>query len=187
MTTIDLIKKLQSLGRGFFTIADLENIIGLPRNSLKVALNRLTKQGVLERLTRGVYQLSINPAEARAVANQLYYPSYLSFETALARYGILSQIPYTQTFATIKKSKKLWLKDIEIEYSQLKKDLFFGYILTDGIYIARPEKALLDQLYLVSRGRRRLSTEELDLSVINKKILLQYAKKFPVSVQRLVK
>jgi len=187
MTTIDLIKKLQSIGRGFFSIADLEKIIGLPRNSLKVALNRLTRQGVLERLTRGVYQLSINPVEAGVVANQLYYPSYLSFETALAHYDILSQIPFTQTFATIKKSKKIWLRETEIEYTQLKKDLFFGYILTDGIYLARPEKALLDQLYLVSRGKRSLNMEELDLSGINKRILLQYAQKFPVSVQRLIK
>lgn len=184
MTTINLIKKLQSFGRGFFTIADLEKIIGLSRNSLKVALNRLIKQGVLERLTRGVYQLSISPVEAGVVANQLYYPSYLSFEAALARYGILSQIPYTQTFATIKKSKKIWLKETEIEYTQLKKELFFGYVLADGIYLARPEKALLDQLYLVSRGRRNLSMEELDLSGINKKILLRYAKKFPASVQQ---
>jgi len=29
--------------------------------------------------------------------------------------------------------------------------------------------------------------EELDLSGINKRILLQYAQKFPVSVQRLIK
>ena len=183
MTTINLIKKLQSFGRGFFTIADLEKIIGLPRNSLKVALNRLTKQGVLERLTRGVYQLSINPVEARVAANQLYYPSYLSFEAALARHGILSQIPYTQTFATIKKSKKIWLKETEIEYTQIKKELFFGYVLADGIYLARPEKALLDQLYLVSRGKRSLNLKELDLSIINKNRLFKYAKKFPAAVQ----
>lgn len=183
MTTINLIKKLQSFDSKFFTIADLEKIIDLPRNSLKVALNRLIKQGVLDRLTRGVYQLSINPADTKVVANQLYYPSYLSFEAALSKYGILSQIPYTQTFATIKKSKKIWLKETEIEYTQLKKDLFFGYVLADGINVAQPEKALLDQLYLVSRGKRRLNMEELDLNIMNKKILLQCSEKFPAAVQ----
>lgn len=186
MTTINLIKKLQSFGRGFFTMADLEKILGLPKNSLKVALSRLAKQGVLERLTRGIYQLSLSPAETMTVANQLYYPAYLSFESALSRYGILSQVPYTQTFATIKKSKKIWLKETEIEYTQLKPELFFGYILAGGIYLARPEKALLDQLYLVSRGKRSLNLKELDLNIINKSALFKFAKKFPPSVQRLL-
>src|SRR4029450_6358520 len=38
-------------------------------------------------------------------STSLDYPSYLSFESALARHGILSQIPHTFTFATTRPSK----------------------------------------------------------------------------------
>ena len=61
----------------------------------------------------------------------------------------------------------------------LPKDLFFGYTLDKGIYIAEPEKALLDELYLISRGKRTLDIKELDLGKIDKKKFDQYAKRFP--------
>lgn len=186
LTTIELIKILQSLDRGFFTVADLEKILGLSRASLKVTLNRLTNRGVLTRLKRGVYQLSLNAIDVKKIANQLYYPSYLSFETALSNYGILSQVPYTQTFATIKKSKKMTIWETEAEFTQLKRELFFGYTLTGGIYIAEPEKAILDQLYMVSRGKRTINIEELDLGKIDKEKLENYAKKFPSYILPLV-
>ena len=74
----------------------------------------------------------------------------------------------------------------EIEFTQIKKDLFFGYKLKNDIYIAEPEKALLDQLYLVTRGKRGLEFGELDLTNINNKILEKYSKKFPAYLNTLL-
>ncbi|PIZ47029.1 hypothetical protein COY29_05735 [Candidatus Woesebacteria bacterium CG_4_10_14_0_2_um_filter_39_14] len=179
LNTMDFIKTLQELDRGFFTVADFEKITGLSKNSLKVTLNRLVKQGILTRLKRGIYQLSLSAIDVKRIANQLYYPSYLSFESALSDYGLLSQIPFTQTFATTRKSKKMTIWKTEVEFTQIKKDLFFGYTLDKGIYIAEPEKALLDELYLISRGKRTLDIKELDLGKIDKKKFDQYAKRFP--------
>lgn len=184
--TIELIKKLQSLDKGYFTMADMEKVTGLPRESLKVALNRLTERGVLTRIKRGIYQLGFSPVDVPKVANQLYYPSYLSFESALSRYGILSQVPYTQTFATPKRTKRMTLWGTDAEFRQLKKELFFGYKMEDGMYLAEPEKALLDELYMVSRGKARIDIEELDLRDVNEKKLERYAAKFPSYVIGLV-
>jgi len=64
--------------------------------------------------------------------------------------------------------------------------LFFGYQLERGIYIAEPEKALLDQLYLVSRGKRSLSLQELDLRNIDKARFKAYAERFPSYVEPLI-
>lgn len=183
---MDFIRTLQELDRGFFTVADLEKITGLSKNSLKVTLNRLVKQRILTRLKRGIYQLSLSVVDVKKIANQLYYPSYLSFESALSDYSILSQIPFTQTFATTRKSKKMTIWDTEVEFTQVKKDLFFGYTFNKGIYIAEPEKALLDQLYLISRGKRTLNIKELDLRKINKEKFDQYAKRFPNYIYSLV-
>jgi len=184
--SIKFIDTLRFLEKKFFSTADLEKITGLERESLKVVLHRLVRQGVLSRLRRGVYELVVDPANIRVVANQLYYPSYVSFETALSDYGILSQIPYTVTFATTKKSKKITIRDSEVEYTQLRNDLFFGYTLNNGIYIAEPEKALLDQLYLVSRGKRSVNIKELETKPISKTKLAKYAKKYPETTGHLV-
>lgn len=183
---MDFINRLRALDRGFFTIADMEKITGLSRESLRVALTRLTAKKVLTRVKRGVYQLSLSEIDVKKIANQLYYPSYLSFETALSLYGILSQIPHTQTFASLKKSKKMVVFNTEVEFTQLKEELFFGYTLKQSIYIAEPEKALLDQLYLMSRGKRSINIEELDLQTINKEKLAEYAKKFPSYINKYV-
>ena len=86
------------------------------------------------------------------VANMLYHPSYISLETALARYGFIPEGVFqilscstlkTQTFDT--------LRGIFV-YRNIKSKLFFGYTLEqweDRHYaIAEPEKTLIDYLYL---------------------------------------
>ena len=186
-SNIKLLQTLRSLNKPYFTVADLEKVLGLKRDVLYVTLSRLVNNGTLIRLKKGIYQPEFQSLEIEKTANELYYPSYLSFESALSRYGILSQTPYTLTFATTKSSKKLTLADREIEYRQLKDDYFFGYTLENGIYIAKPEKAILDQLYMMSRGRAIGDTSEWSLVDLDKKKFLQYSKRFPGAVQNKAK
>lgn len=184
--TIELIKKLRAFNKSYFTVADLEKILGLGRDSLYVTLNRLVKSGVLERLAKNIYSLFTEAVDLEKIANELYFPSYLSFEQALSQYGILSQIPYTQTFATIRPTKKTTIRNVAVEYSHLKKELFFGYILKNGKYIAEKEKALLDQLYMVSMGKRSIDIDELDLKDLDREKLDEYAKRFPAQIKPLI-
>lgn len=184
---IDLVKKLTGFGKSYFSVADLEKILDLKKKSLYVTLHRLVKNGVLIRLRKNIYSLFTQALDYEKIANELYFPSYISFELALSEYGILSQIPYTQTLATTRPTKKTVINEIAIEYSHVPKNLFFGYVLKNGKYIATPEKALLDQLYMVSRGKRFLYIEELDLKDINKEKLKEYAKKFPSYIKPLMK
>jgi len=177
---IYLVQKLGQFNKLYWSVADLQKVLGYKsRQTLLVVLHRLVGQGVLTRMRRGIYRISIHSADTAVLANLLYRPSYLSFESALARYGMLSQIPYTVTLATTRRSKKANLDRRAVEYRQLRADLFFGHRIDEGIDIAEPEKALLDALYLMKRGRLSLPLEELDLSGLSYKKLKSYGARFP--------
>lgn len=185
-TDTELIKKLKGFNKSYFTVADLEKVLGLERDSLYVTLNRLVKSGILVRLAKNIYSPFTGAVDIKKIASEIYFPSYLSFEQALSQYGILSQIPYTQTFATTRPAKKMVIADIAVEFSHIKKELFFGFTLENGKYIAEKEKALLDELYMISMGKRSINLAELDLRDIKKDKLEEYAKKFPAPVKALL-
>jgi predicted transcriptional regulator of viral defense system len=182
-----ILKKIKEIGKDFYTIPDLEKISGLKKKSLFVALSRLEKKEEILRIAKGFYILPEQKIDAEKIATQIYAPSYVSFESALARYGILSQIPYAITLATTRKPKTISILGKLADYRRIKKELFFGFSLAEGVYAADPEKALLDTLYFVSLGRTTLSFEELDLSKIDKPKFWRYAKLYPARVQKQAK
>ena len=187
MKTIELIKVLEGLNRPFYTISDIEKVTGLSRNSLYVTLNRLVDRGVLERIGSGIYRLFITPPSIEKVASSLYIPNYLSFESALSRYGILTLVPYTLTFATTRKSKRWTIEGRDIEFRQLKRELFWGYEMEGGIYIARPEKAFLDLIYFASRGKASIDMDEIDMTKLSLSKLRELSKRFPEYTRRYLK
>ena len=177
---IQLVQRLARFNKPYWSVADLQKVLGYKsRKTLLVVLHRLVGQGVLTRMRRGIYRISIHSTDTAVVANLLYRPSYLSFESALSRYGILSQIPYTVTLATTRRSKKTTMEGTAVEYRQLRADLFFGHRIDKGLDIAEPEKALLDSLYLMKRGRLSLALDELDLSGLSSRKLKSYGTRFP--------
>jgi predicted transcriptional regulator of viral defense system len=181
---IELVRNLVRFNKAYWSVADLQKILGYQsRQTLLVALHRLVREGVLTRMRRGIYRVSLNSVEGALLANLLYTPSYLSFESALSRFGILSQVPYTITLATTRRSKKMTLDGTAVEYRQLREDLYFGHRLEKGLDIAEPEKALLDALYLMKRGKLSLALDELDLSGLSLRKSNSYGSRFPRYVQ----
>ena len=183
MKGIELLKILQKINKPFYTISDLEKITNLPRNSLYVALKRWETGEIIERVSQGIYIPMGANVSLENVAAQLYIPNYLSFESALAKYGVLNLIPYTLTFATTRKTKKYTLQKQEIEFRQISSELFFGYEMRNGIYIASPEKAFMDQIYFATRGKTTLDLDELDIKKLSIKTLKDLSNKFPTYVR----
>jgi len=186
MKAIELLKLLQKMNKPFYTIADLEKITSLPRESLYVALKRWESGGIIERVAQGIYVPMGSNISLENVAAQLYIPNYLSFESALAKYGVLNLIPYTLTFATTRKTRKYTLRKQEIEFRQISAELFFGFEMKNGMYIALPEKAFLDEVYFVIRGKAALDFDEVDIKKLSSKTLKDYSKRFPAYVQRYI-
>jgi len=179
MKGLELLKMLQKINKPFYTIADLEKITGLSRNSLYVALKRWETAEIIERVSQGIYIPMGGNVSLENVAAQLYIPNYLSFESALTKYGILNLIPYTLTFATTRKTKKYTLQKQKIEFRQISPELFFGFEMKNGMYIASPEKAFLDQVYFAARGKATLDFDEVDIKKLSIKSLKELSRKFP--------
>jgi hypothetical protein len=74
-----------------------------------------------------------------------------------------------------------------IEFRHIKEDLFFGFEVKDGVYIAKPEKAFLDMVYLSAKGKAALDLDELNLKILSKKLTSDYMKKFPSFVYKILK
>ncbi|MBS3917637.1 MAG: hypothetical protein KG012_01990 [Deltaproteobacteria bacterium] len=183
MKGIELLKVLQKINKPFYTIADLEKVTGLQRSSLYVSLKRWVAGGIIERVSQGIYLPMGSVISMETLAAQIYLPNYLSFESALAGYGILNLIPYTATFATPRKTKKFLLRKQAVEFRQITRDLFFGFEMKNGIYIASPEKAFLDEIYLFTRGKVTLDLDEIDVKKLSIKRLKDYSKPFPSYVR----
>jgi len=164
-----------------FSSESLTNVLKISKErSAFSVISRLLKSGILEKAGKNCYILVQKPAHQFLIANYYYKPSYISFESALSYYGILSQFPVEVTSATPLKTAKYDLKDKIYSYAHLKKDLFWGYDKSqEGFLIASPEKAVLDQAYLASKGLKSFPKDELDWSLVDRKKLLNYAKMYP--------
>jgi predicted transcriptional regulator of viral defense system len=183
MKGIELLRVLQKINKPFYTIADMEKITALPRESLYVALKRWEIGGIIERVAQGIYVPMGSNISLENVAAQLYIPNYLSFESALAKQGILNLIPYTLTLATTRKTKTYTIQKREIEFRQISPQLFFGFEMKNGFYIASPEKAFLDEVYFVVRGKATLDFDEADIKKLSWKTLKELSRKFPAYVR----
>lgn len=177
-------EKLLALNKRYLTGREIARVLGVTPESRRVTLSRLAKRGVLRRLRRDMYEVVLKPSDILEAANVIYQPSYLSFVYCLGKLGVLNQIAYEIEFATARKTKRVEIRRRPVVFRKIAKRLFFGYILRDNIFIAEPEKALLDTLYLRSKGLTELNEAELNLGGLSKEKLLEMAKKFPMNVQR---
>ena len=85
-------------GRHVFTKGDLAKVFHEDsERALDAGLNRLVRQGILARAVNGIYvnTLSGNPHTLECIAKAMRRGeyNYVSLESALSEYGVISQIP----------------------------------------------------------------------------------------------
>lgn len=118
---------------------------------LAVQFTRWAKSGKLIKLRRGLYALPGEEVSALAIANHLVAPSYVSGEFALSWYGLIPDAAWTIISACLCTPRvKTWKNPYgTFDYHQVKLYEGFRQIEDKGvaIYIAEPEKALLDSWY----------------------------------------
>lgn len=120
-------------------------------------LSRWVNSGNLIQLRRGLYALSERyqktPPHPFLVANRLKRASYVSLQSALEYYGLIPEYVPSVTSITTGRPGILSNPLGTYIYRHVKNGLLFGYQIIDlgdqqTAFIALPEKALLDLLYL---------------------------------------
>ena len=173
-----LIEKINKIPKTYFSLNDLSKISELNRNSLRVSVSRAIKSGQITKLTKSFYAKNIEDINWKNLAVNLYTPSYISFETALNYYNILSQQTIGITLATNKRKNEINISDHIIIYHHIRADLFWGYKNKNNFLIADAEKAFLDLAYLSLNGYAHFDPEEMNLELLNKDKIKKYLKKF---------
>ncbi len=153
-------------------------------------ITRWVSSGKLIQLRRGIYAVSQPYREKQPhpflIANKLKKASYISLQSALEYYGIIPEYVPVITSITTGRAEKITSKLGRFQFRHLKKELFWGYkeleISRDTrVFIALPEKSLLDLVYLTPQADNMEYLEELRLQntdKINKDTLMDYAKKY---------
>lgn len=182
-----LINQLKNISKSYFTLADLKKFYKDRGRNLPVIVNRLVKQKKLIRLRKNYYTTNLSQIDWESLAIEILSPAYLSFEYALWKHGLINEIPARLTLATTKKSRTFVMPNNVFEYSHLNKILFFGYKLEGSSLMALPEKAYLDELYLISLRKRSLNLKSIDTKKLKKNLIKKWLKKYPIYTQRLVR
>ena len=114
------------------------------------------KNNNLIKLKRGLYETN-KDADPLTIANSLLSPSYISFETALAYYGMIPERVYAIKSATFKNNKKKEFKNYFglFLYQDVNSNAYpydINQVEINGIKVmmASKEKALLDLLSVIS-------------------------------------
>lgn len=171
------INELNKLDKLTFTIEEISNILSIAKGSAKVLANRYVKNDFLIRLKNNLYITTdkfkkLSEEELFKLANIIQVPSYISFTTALSYYNVSSQQPQgIIESAALKRTKNIAAKNFRFDYILLKKDFYNSFIFTNDFFIATPEKALADIIYLVSMNRYQCDFEAIDFKKIDKKIV----------------
>ena len=144
--------------------------------------------GLLVRIKRNLYVLreaweAATKENKFIVANLGQTPSYISLMTALDYHDITTQMQrnFFESIA-IQRTKTISVNGTVFRYSKISQDLYFGFKKMDGFFIACPEKALLDALYLASFGRYAFDFPSLALEKINRLKIEELGRNYPKRV-----
>jgi len=178
-----------------FPLFSLADIRAVDNRFDRRRLSEWKKKGYIKKIVKGHYffsDMDMSEDLLLAIANKIYRPSYISFETAMSYYRLIPENVYMITSASTIRTYLFETSLARFSYRTIKPALFFGYFLLSGhIKIAYLEKAILDYFYINPKlqteddfASLRISREEM-LRRLNKERFADYVRRF--SQKRLAK
>lgn len=112
-------------------------------------LNKYVKAGKLHRVHRGLFAKDKN-YNAFELATRVYTPAYISFETVLAKAGVIFQF-YSQIFVASYLTRELVIGGQSYALKKIRDSILTnraGIEAKENYFVASPERAFLDVVYL---------------------------------------
>ena len=183
-------QRLLEIDKLYFSHEDVAALLGIKKESAAVLCARYVKKGLLTRLKRDIYVRTealarLTTIDLYRIANLLQVPSYVSLTSALSYYGVSSQVQrgFVESIS-IKRSKALERGGASFRYFKVSPGLYGGFVKKQGVFIATPEKGMLDALYLASIGRYSLDAASLDLEKLDRAAMDRLALGYPMKTQQ---
>ena len=182
--------KLQNIKKLYFGYEDVARAFGITSESAKVTVSRYIKQRLLVRIKRNIYVLkeswtNLKREQKFVFANIIQVPSYISLMSALDYYEITTQMQrdFIESIS-IKRTKGVDIEQSFFNYIKINANLYSGFSRSQDFFIAEPEKAFMDAIYLMSFGRYSFDIPSLDFSKLNLNKIEQLAQSFPLKTQK---
>ena len=162
----DFFEKLYQHPNPYVSDMELETLLGGTPDSRYGKIKRLLAQGKLVHIRRGLYcltekmgyPLKPHPFE---LAQYIYAPSYISFQSALSYHGLIPEAVYTTTSATIRRAKVFKTPLGIFTYLRLPSENFYTEVERVAedytpYFMAKPWKAICDYIYGYKHDWRNL-------------------------------
>jgi len=143
------LKILLASDRTVFTMRDLRILWRDSAHTARISAARMAEDSLIQRISRGYYALR-DRYDERELANRIVAPSYISFQSALFYTGMSFQ-DRGEVDSAARFDYKKRIGDRTYRYFALKEELLFnrdGIKNDNGVFIALPERAILDCFYL---------------------------------------
>jgi len=112
-------------------------------------LYRYLKSGKIYSVRKGIYAKDKNYNKYE-LASKIFTPSYVGFETVLAKAGVIFQF-YSQIFVASYLTRELTIDGQNYSFKKIKNSVLTnraGIEVKDNYFLASPERAFLDVIYL---------------------------------------
>jgi predicted transcriptional regulator of viral defense system len=165
MRPTDAFGDLLRLRRSIIQTREAAVRLGLSISRASQLLRSLEESGLVRRLCRGLWALrsDLDPFSVPPYLTAPF-PAYVSFWSALARHGMIEQIPRQIFVASLDRTRRVTTTVGTYSIHHLAPELFGGYVGSEESgYIAKPEKALFDAVYLRAPRGGRILLPELEL------------------------
>lgn len=183
--------KLQNIDSLYLSSDDIASELAISKKSAQVTASRYVSADKLIRLKRDLFLLpqklrTISEEELFSIANVLQTPSYISLTSALSYYNISTQQTrnYIESIG-LKRTINFQIIDYEFSFSKVKEKYYSGFYKYENFFIATPEKAIADSIYLTAIGRYNCDFEAIDFNKLNKSGIDSFLSKTNKAAQNL--
>lgn len=142
---LEIYKKKQTV----FTLSEIALLFPqISYQNLKRKIFYYVKMGKILKLRKGIYgKEDFNPLE---LANKIYTPSYISFETVLKKEGIIFQ-ETSIIFAASYLTRRIECAGVKIFYRKIRDEILVnpkGIEKEENYFLASKERAFLDTVFV---------------------------------------